>query len=137
MSSNCVIRKFYCGDGPLPKDTPRKKYSRKGSSYECLKRGYGIADWEHKKKQLPATSLQQIPYIGPVFAGNFKKAKIYSINSLVARLKGLDTTEKRAIISKACTRKNGGLDQRAFNSVVLFLHDRGIKQLPHCKIVKE
>ena len=50
----CIIRKLYCGDGKIPKDTTVKKYSRKGTSYECLKKGFGIADWEHRKKDFPA-----------------------------------------------------------------------------------
>ena len=135
--NNCIIRKAYCGDGKLPKDTNTKKYSRRGTAYECLKKGYGIADWEHRKKSLSKTSLQQIPYIGPVFEENFKKRKIYSTTSLVSRLSTLPVEEKRKIILAACKRKNGSTDQRAFNSIVLFLHEQKIKNLPSCKIVNE
>ena len=135
--SNCIIRKTYCGDGKVPKDTATKKYSRKGTGHECLKKGFGIADWEHRNKSLTKTSLQQIIYIGPAFETNFKKKKIYSITSLVNKLQGLTTKDKRELIASACKRKNGSLDQRAFNSVVLFLHERGVKNLPSCKIVKE
>lgn len=133
----CIIRKLYCGDGKIPKDTTVKKYSRKGTSYECLKKGYGIADWEHRKKDLPKTSLQQILYIGPAYEANFKKKKIYSIKSLITKTRELNTTEKRKLIATVCSNKNGTIDQKAFNSVVLFLHERGEKDLPTCKIVKE
>ncbi|KKK57936.1 hypothetical protein LCGC14_3049460, partial [marine sediment metagenome] len=120
-----------------PKDTVTKKYSRKGASYECLKKGFGIADWEHRKKNLTKTSLQQIMYIGPVYETNFKKKQIYSITSLIKKLEGLSTKEKRDIISAGCRRKNGSMDQKAFNSIVLFLHGRNLKNLPSCKVVKE
>ena len=135
--SNCVIRKTYCGNGKVPKDTATKKYSRKGTPYGCLKKGIGVANWEHRKKSLSKTSLQQIPYVGPVFEANFKKKQIYSITSLVNKLQGLSAKEKRGVVVAACKRKNGSLDQRAFNGVVLFLHGRGVKNLPSCKIVKE
>jgi len=131
------VRKLYCGDGKIPKDTTSKKYSRKGTSYECLKKGYGIADWEHRKKALSKTSLQQIMYVGPTYEANFKRRKIYSITSLIKKTQNLSVTEKRELISSGCKRKNGAIDQKAFNSVVLFLHERGMKDLPSCKIVKE
>ncbi len=134
----CIVRKLYCGNnGKIPKDTATKKYSRKGLPYECLRKGYGIADWDHRKKNLTKASLQQIMYIGPVYEANFKKKQIYSITSLIKKLGGLSAKEKRTIIAAGCKRKNGTMDQKAFNSVVLFLHDRGQKELPSCKIVKE
>ena len=133
----CVIRKLYCGDGKLPKDTTTKKYSRKGTSYECLKKGFGIADWEHRKKDLPKTSLQQILYIGPTYEANFRRKKIYSTKSLVEKTRGLIVKDKRDLISSACSKKGGTVDYKAFNSVVLFLHDQGLKDLPGCRMVKE
>ncbi len=133
----CIVRKLYCGDSKLPSDTATKKYSRKGSSYECLKKGYGIADWEHRGKKLSKTSLMQIIYIGPVYQANFKKKQIYSTTSLIKKVIGLSAAEKRDLIGTACTKKSGVIDQRAFNAVVLFLHERGVKELPRCKIVKE
>lgn len=135
--SACIVRKLYCGDGNIPKDTAENKYSRRGSSYECLKKGFGIADWEHRKKGLSKTSLQQIMYIGPAYEANFKKLKIYSIKSLLSKMDKLSSKEKKTIIVLGCTRKNGTLDQRAYNAVVLFLHDNGQIDLPACKIVKE
>ncbi len=135
--SNCIIRKTYCGNGKVPKDTSTKKYSRKGTPYECLRKGIGVGVWEHRKKSLSKTSLQQIIYIGPALEANFKKKQIYSITSLVNKLQKLATKEKREIIAAACKRKNGSIDQRAFNSVVLFLHERGVKNLPSCKVVRE
>ena len=135
--SSCIIRKIYCGDGQLPKDTADKKYSRKGTSYECMQRGFGVADWQHRKKGLSKTSLQQILYIGPIYEANFKKKKVYSITTLLKIMATKSAIEKKDLLTAGCKRKNGSIDQKAFNSVVLFLHQRGIKNLPPCKIVRE
>lgn len=135
--NSCVIRKVYCGDGKIPKDTTDKKYSRRGTRYECLRRGYGIADWEHRKKNLSKTSLQQIVYVGPAYESNFRKKKIYSIKSLLSKLSNMSAAEKKSLLADVCTRQNGSFDQKAFNSIVLFLHEQGVKQLPSCKIVNE
>jgi hypothetical protein len=134
---NCIIRKIYCGNGKLPTDTADKKYSRKGTAHECLQRGFGVADWQHRKKNLSKTSIQQIPYIGPVLEANFKRKQIYSITSLINKLQKLSATDKRKVIATCCKRKNGSIDQRAFNEVILFLHRQKVKNLPSCKIVKE
>ena len=129
----CVIRKMYCGT----QSTVPKNYSRKGTPYECLKKGFGIADWEHRKKNLPKLSLQQIMYIGPVYEKNFKKQKIYSITGLLKKVAGITAKEKKTIIVKGCMRSSGAVDQKAFNSIVLFLHDHGVTNLPSCKLVSE
>ena len=135
--SACVIRKMYCGDGKLPRNTHTKKYSRIGTRSECLKKGFGVATWEHRKKKLSRDSLQQIMYIGPVHEENFKKRGISSIKTLLSKLKNMTMSEKEKLINKSCKKNNGTIDQRAVNAVLLFLNDNGIKNLPPCKIVKE
>jgi len=135
--SACIIRKTYCGDGKVPDDTRTVKYSRKGTRSECLKKGFGIADWQHRKKDLSANSLQQIMYIGPVYESKFKKKRIGTTKSLINKLQPMTAAEKKEIITKCCTRANGSVDQKAVNSVLLFLHDKGVTKLPRCKIVRE
>jgi hypothetical protein len=135
--SNCIIRKIYCGNGNVPKDTATKKYSRKGTNYECLQRGYGIADWEHRKKNLSQKSLQQIPYIGSAYEANFKKQKITSIDSLFNKIELLSAQQKKELLLKVCRKSTNAVDYKAFNSVLLFLHERRVKDLPQCKIVNE
>ena len=135
--NKCVIRKIYCGNGKVPKDTASKKYSRKGTNYECLKRGYGISEWNHRKKQLSINSLQQISYIGPVYEKRFKNHKICSIKSLIKKTGEMSAAEKKTLLQKVCKKSNDVIDQKAYNSVVLFLYEQGIKNLPECKIFKE
>jgi hypothetical protein len=135
--SACIIRKAYCGNGAVPKDTKTKKYSRKGTAYECLRKGYGIADWEHRKKSLAANSLQQIMYIGPVLEGNFIKKGIRTTTSLISRARKLSVAAKKSLLTACCKRSNGSVDQRAVNSVLLYLYDHKVGNLPECKIFKE
>lgn len=135
--SDCVIRKLYCGDGLIPKNTSTTKYSRRGTSHECLKKGFGIGSWDQRKKDLSKNNLQQIIYIGPVYESNFKRAGVKTIPDLLKKCKAMTAAEKKKLITRGCKRKNGTVDQKAFNSVVLFLHDHGQKRLPSCRIVKE
>lgn len=135
--SACIIRKLYCGEGKVPKDTHSTKYSRQGTAYECLKKGFGIADWNHRKKDLSENSLQQIMYVGPVYEANFKKKRVYTIPSLLKKVRDMTSAEKKTLITSCCKRKNGSVDQKAVNSILLFLHNRGISDLPACKIVRE
>ena len=135
--SACLVRKVYCGDGKVPKDTAEIKYSRKGTQYECLKKGYGIAHWERHNKGLSKTSLQQIMYIGPKYETNFKRLKVYSIISLLKKTSEMSAAEKKSFIATGCKRENGSVDQKAFNAVVLFLYTKDQGDLPACKIVRE
>lgn len=134
MLSNCIIRKIYCGKGDVPNDI---KYSRKGDSYECLRKGIGSSDWNHRKKTLAKNSLQQIMYIGPLYESKFKEQRIYTIDKLLCKSRNMTMVEKKKLLYKVCTRKNGSIDHKAINSIILFLHERGITNLPECKIVRE
>ena len=133
----CIVRKIYCGEGSIPKDTNDKKYSRKGSRHECLKRGYGAALKQELMKTLPVNSLQRIKYIGPVYEKNFKKNKISSTKTLITKFNSLSKSEKNNLLKKICSRSNGVIDYRAFNSVVMYLYDHGVKKLPGCVLVNE
>ena len=130
--NDCIIRKTYCGTGKLPQD-----HYRKGTPNECLRKGYGAADWNTKKKNQSPNSLQQIHYIGGTFDARFKRFKIYTQKSLLTRMQSLSAPEKRILLKKVLVKKDGVVDQRAFNSVVLFLHSHKIKNLPSCSVYYE
>ena len=133
-SNNCVLRKIYCGTGAVPKGI---EYYRKGTGYECLRKGFGVADWTHRKKSLPKNSLQQIMYVGAVYEKNFKKYKINTIPALIKKMKTLTAPAKRTLLTKICKKSNGTVDHKVLNSVILFLHKRGVGRLPNCKITRE
>lgn len=136
--SHCVISKIYCGDNPnLPPNTATQKYSRKGTRYECMKRGVGIGMWTEKKKNLPANSLQQITYVGEVFEENFVRNGMTNQQQLINKFKTLSPIEKQRLLEKCCKKRNGVVEYRAYNHVLLFLHDHDVRALPPCTIISE
>ena len=131
----CVIRRFYCGEKKTIPNTD--VYSRKGTRYECLKRGYGAASWVHHKKTLSVDSLQQIKYIGEYYEDKFNTARIKDIPNLLKIMNNLTKAKKKKKLEKLCRKRNGRIDHRTLNSTILFLYDNGVKNLPTCEIYKE
>ena len=135
VKSKCVIRKIYCGEKPIPHDTATVKYSRAGSSYECMKRGYGAA--LANTRQLTTKDVRNIKYIGDAYAKNLKRKRITSLNTLVSKTKNMTAAEKKALFMSCCKKSNGIVDHRAVNSLIMYLYEKGVDQLPACKIVME
>ena len=135
VREDCIVRKLYCGkNAAIPRDTPNKKYSRRGTANECLAKGIGVGVSQERAKRLDPDSIQTLTYIGPVFAAKFEERNIVTLEQLIARIGTI--VNKRQWLEKICTRKNGTIDQRAVNSVLLYLHDSGIN-VPACRIVRE
>ena len=124
----CKIHTVYCGKAPRP---PRG-YSHKGSSYECLRQGYGAGKWAEKTKHLPLTSLMQIKFINERYQTRFKSKQIYSQKSLLEKMNVLTLEQKKNLLKSILTLKSGNLDKRAYNSVLLFLDNHFITNLPRC-----
>lgn len=133
-ASLCAIPTVYCGKN---KQSPKKVtgenyyYVRKGTSYECMKKGFGAGMGEERRKNLPSNSLQNIKYIGPVYAQNFASKGIKTIANLIkfAQTKGI-----KKLLHQVLKKSNGILDTKAYNSTLLFLYKSGsIKNLPRCK----
>lgn len=129
----CEIKTFYCG---ISNNVPNG-YSRKGNSYECMKRGFGVGSWQEKKKHLPQKSLQRIKYIGPKYEQNFKDEGINNTDKLVTELCKMSKRKKREFLEDIFTRENNTVDYRGYNNVLLFLHIAGVKNIPSCEIVEE
>jgi len=132
---DCVIRTAYCGNGAVPRDTLNKKYSRAGTREECLKKGIGVGSAQERAKKIPKNSLQQITYIGPVYEANFKAQRVGNLTQLKTVVASKEN--KRQFIERCCTRKSGGVDQRAVNAVLMYLHDSGVRELPRCRVIRE
>lgn len=129
--NDCKIKKIYCGDKAL--DT--NEYSRNGTKRECLKKGFGLAQW--KGKNLHKNSLQNIGYIGPVHEQNFRDHNIRTTRGLISRFKELSVRGKERLLKSICQKSDGNIDQKAFNSVVLYLYQNGILNLPKCTPLSE
>jgi len=128
----CKIKKVWCGSTPNPPNL--KKYSKTGSRVECLRQGFGAGSYSERIKNLPQSSLQRIPYIGPEMESNFHKHNISDANDLLKKMKLTKTPQgKEAVLKNVLLNKNGGLNGKAYNSTIVFLHENGILNLPSCK----
>lgn len=92
-------------------------YTRRGTPYECMKKGIGAGAAIERKKKLSPRSLQHIKYIGDVYERRFKKyAQITNLDDLI------DSPPTATQLAKIVTKKGGRVDPRAFNSVVMYLY---------------
>lgn len=130
----CAIPAVYCGDGdtlPTKRDAEHYYY-RFGTRSECLKKGFGAGTHIERKAGLSDDSLQQIKYVGPVHEKNFKRHGIASLTQLLTRYKKHSSGIEDEL-SDILRKKGGGLDKRAYNSTLLYLHRHGVSKLPQCK----
>jgi hypothetical protein len=108
-------------------------YHRQGTPYECLQKGVGTGLFEERKRGLPPTSLQLIKYVSPKQEANFAAREIYTQQNLIDLFASKANSNKVKKLLQACLKtKSGELDQRAYNSVVLFLYFAGVDPLPGC-----
>lgn len=143
----CLIPTAWCGKGPLPPPAKRRdykqnvKYVREGTKDECLQKGVGAGVHIERKKSLAANSLQNIKYIGDVFEKRFQDEGIRTTTDLVARVNRLTKVQVKSLVEKVTTKKNGRIDHRAYNHVLLWLYYEGKisqEKLPLChKLVAE
>jgi hypothetical protein len=130
----CSIPTVYCGKGAVPSRTgdPLVRYTRAGTPYECLQKGIGTGRYSERARTLSATSLQKIKYIGEKHEASFKKAHIATLESLLATASSMTPVGISTLLHSILKRKRGGLDVRAYNSVLVFLHKAQVSSLPGC-----
>lgn len=135
---DCVIPTVYCGNKKkIPKSEKGVTYARKGTSYECLQKGYGAGYYSEKAKHLKPSSLQRIKYVGDLYELNFKKRKINTTTSLITYSKTLSNEELKLFLGEVFLKKDGVVDMRAYNSTLLYLYNNGVyENLPPCTKIK-
>jgi hypothetical protein len=126
--SLCSTKPIYCGSKSSFSTT---KYSRKGSPYECLQKGFGSGLWSEKVKHLPKSSLQHIPYLNIHIEKRFASFDIHTLSQLKSFMRKLSKLDKQTFLFDMCTH-SGKLDFKAYNSIILFLYDNSIQSLPDC-----
>lgn len=137
---DCIIRKMYCGNkNTIPADTWETRYSRMGTRYECLRKGFGVGNSKERTKNLPRNSLQTITYVGPVYENNFQQQGINNTDELVRRMSSrqLSVRQKKDILNAGCLKDNNVIDQKAFNSIIFWLWNKNVPNLPMCTIINE
>lgn len=126
-TAKCIVKTVYCGNAQ-----PNATHSRVGTPYECLQQGIGSIIYAEKKKTLPKKSLLQIKYVSSKFLPKFRRYGIYSQTTLISVMRQLSKKEKRTVL-KSILQIKTGIDYRAYNHVLLFLHNNNIVELPNCK----
>jgi hypothetical protein len=136
--SNCDIPVVWCGESEKPpkKAKDGKYYYKTGTRTECLRVGFGAGTHTERNNNLPSESLQQIKYIGETYEKGFKKAGYTDLSILRKKMRKKDHDEMRKILKKILTKKDGVLDARAYNSVIVYLYKHGIEDVPSCKKIK-
>jgi len=134
----CIIRKLYCGNGNIPTNTfnSTHKYSKRGTPYQCLQKGIGMGVWTERHKQLFSESLLNITYVSETIEQNFKKENIETISQLLQKINSLNSQQINRLLNKICKEK-GTINHKAKNTILLFLYNQNIQNLPSCKFIKE
>jgi hypothetical protein len=130
----CSIPTVWCGSKSMPsrKKGEDKYYVRRGTPHECMKIGVGAGIYSERKKGIPATSLQNIKYVGEVYEKNFMKKRIRSLNELIKYASTHSSADIKKTLSSVFKKKGGAIDQRAYNSTLMYIYRRGIHELPQC-----
>jgi hypothetical protein len=130
----CSIPRVYCGDRDA---IPERRigddfyYTRKGTPKECLMVGFGGGMMTERGKTLPQNSLQKIKYIGEKYEDKFKAKNVQNINDLV-EYANWNPNNFSDLLAEILVKKNGVVDKKAKNSVLLHLHRKGVTNLPSC-----
>lgn len=136
--NHCAIPMVYCGkktDVPEFQSGDDHRYTRHGTPYECLKQGIGAGSAKERTSGLPNDSLQRIKYIGPTYEDRLAQYQIYTRRDLIRVLRQTSPDQIFKILRR-CLVKGNALDERAYNSVLLFLYEHGMDKLPPCKKIK-
>ncbi len=135
----CKIPTIYCGKGSFKTATPHSSdiyYVRKGTAYECIKKGVAAGIFIERKKILPKNSLQHIKYVGEKYEKKFKAQNIKTLLGLIKYAKIHTINELSSMLRDVFKKTNKAIDTRAYNSTLMFLYTNGVGQLPKCVKIK-
>ena len=131
--NECAVPCVWCGDGVMPKTIQNgKKYTRDGTKFECMKKGYGSGMYSERSKHIPQTSLKQIKYIGDEYEARFIQKKIKTLEDLRKKAKNGRKNTLETLLNDVFTKKDGVLDKRAYNATLMYLYSHGIGDIPGC-----
>lgn len=132
----CQIPTVWCGTSKMPKTSKDgyNYYTRIGTPFECMKVGYGAGTMS--SKSFAKNSLRNIKYIGEIHEESFKKSKISTTTQLITRTNKKPRDYIIKLLNKILTKSDGKIDQRAFNSVAIFLYHNDIDITESCKKIK-
>ena len=132
----CLIPTVYCGDKDMPpkyKIGDKNIYRGKGTPRECFTKGFGAGMYSTKSND-DTNSLQNISYVGEQYEKNFKKLRpqIINIEELIYYCKVNSKDKIKEMLRNVLVKKNGIVDEKAYNSTLMYLYDSGVSKLPDC-----
>ncbi len=138
VMSDCNIPTVWCGlENKFPtKPKDGSYYYKTGNRYECMQKGFGAGMHTERNDNLPANSLQQIKYVGEKHEKDFKKAGIATLDALKKEMGKKSTADIEKTLKKILTKKDGKLDARAYNCVIVYLYKHGVQSVPACQKIK-
>ena len=128
--SKCALSTVWCGNKNIkyPKREGNKVYTKKGTPYECMQKGYGAGANSGKNPN----SVGSIPYVSDTYVKRFKAEGIKTKNDLLDKLKIMSGVDKRNFLNRILKNKSGNTDTKAYNSVVYYLYTNNVRSLPSC-----
>ena len=140
-TNKCKIPTVYCGNGnaPNPKESDNIKYTRNGTPYECMQKGFGAGAATERNKNLPGTSLQNIKYVGEVYEKSFSEGYFENRVLNIRSLRDLNDWALRhtahqtdMMLRSIFQKRNGVFDVKAYNSTLFYLHKNTNAHIPEC-----
>ena len=133
---DCLIPSVYCGKGNIPRKKGNKRYVRRGTASECLVLGIGAGIYQERNKNLDRGSVMNIKYVGDYYERKFRNRNIRSISDLKRYVRNRRSSEIKGFLEEISRNRQGRVDKRVFNSVVLFLYLEGVYWVPDCKYIR-
>jgi hypothetical protein len=139
--NKCKIPTVYCGNGEpkIPKESDNIKYSGIGTPYQCMQKGFGAGSVTERLKTLPASSLQNIKFIGESYETNFQNSyfqgrvlNIRTIRDLNDWVSHHTPAQTEQMLREVLQKKNGVFDVKAYNSTLFHLYKNVNAQIPDC-----
>jgi hypothetical protein len=111
------------------------KYTSLGTREECVQKGFGAGVHTERAKYLHEDSLQHIKYVGEVFEKHFKARGIADTKALLKFARGSNKAGIQKLVISVSTKKDGKIDHRAYNHILLWLYNNGIdsSKIPSCE----
>jgi hypothetical protein len=134
---DCLIPSVYCGNKRrIPRSSDYNRYTRRGTAYECLRKGIGVGIYQEKDRRNKRDSLRNIRYVGTYYADRFKDERIRDIPALKRRVGRMTEGGIKRLIERVATNRSGNIDKRTYNSVILYLYRAGHRNVPRCKRIR-
>ena len=132
--ADCLDPTWYCGNGPIPVNTNRKKYFQQahGTRAQCVKIGYGAGKYGALRSQVGPASLMRIPYVDQTTATRFQNTPgpgvppggITTIALLGAYVQNpvVSPANITAFLTAVSTNGAGVFHRKTFNAILYFLY---------------